>query len=283
MGSFEERRDNVINVFRMQMCVIWNRKSTIAMYVLMCGLVGMNFIANVKSYAGYNVWNMYHPMRLALLGDYSLLGFTFMQYFPFLVVVPAAFTFFYDRNCRENIIIETKTNRKVYYAGTMFAIFVTTFLLFTIPLFLEMMINCIAFPTEALGEQSNISLFENKELIENYLFSQLWILNSYVYTFLLIALFGTVAGILACFASVCSLMKVVRFRVLIFIPVYAVLYIITMLENVFRLDFSTNYFYYLRFFCSYRLNEWFYLGTIVMILICTSVMLFIKMRKDELG
>lgn len=45
----------MVNVFRMQMSVMWNRKSTIAMYVLMCGLVGANFIENIKNYAGYNV------------------------------------------------------------------------------------------------------------------------------------------------------------------------------------------------------------------------------------
>lgn len=273
----------MVNVFRMQMSVMWNRKSTIAMYILMCGLVGMNFIANVKSYAGYNVWNMYHPMRLAFLGDYGSYSLTFMQYFPFLVVVPAAFTYFSDRNCRENIIIETKTNRQAYYMGTMLAVFVTTFLVFAVPFLLEMVLNCIAFPIQALGDQSNVSMFENSSMIELYLFSELWVLNPFLYTFWMIVLFGIVAGILACFASVCSLMRIVRFRVLIFVPVYVLLQIIIMLEDVFKLDFSTHYFFYLKLFCSSRLNEWFYLGTCIVVLLLTGIMLFIKMRKDELG
>lgn len=273
----------MVNVFRMQMSVMWNRKSTIAMYVLMCGLVGANFITNVKNYAGYNVWNMYHPMRLALLGDYGSFSLSFMQYFPFLVVLPAAFTYFSDRNCRENIIIETKTNRKAYYTGTMLAVFATTFLVFAAPLFFEMILNCIAFPIQALGDQSNISMFENSSMIDGYLFSELWILNPFLYTFLMILLFGCVAGILACFASVCSLTIIVRFRVFIFIPVYVLLQIIIMLEDVFKLDFSTHYFFYLRFFCSYRNNELCYMGAIVVLLVLTSIMLFIKMRKDELG
>lgn len=271
------------NVFRMQMSVIWNRKSTLLLYLLMCGLVVLNFISNAKIYAGYNVWNMYHPMRLVVLGDYSFLSFAIMQYFPFLVVIPAAFAFFNDRNCREHIIIETKTNRKAYHCGTIAAIFVTTFLIFTVPLLGEMIINCIAFPVEALGDQSNISLFENEQIIELYLFSELWNFNPYVYTFLMIVLFGCVTGVLACFASVCSLVFDIRFRVLIFVPVYVLLYVVMMLEDVFKLDFSTNYFFYLRLFCSKICNEVFYIGFVVAVFLLTNVVLVVRMRKDELG
>ena len=271
------------NVFKMQMCVIRERKSTIFMYILMCGLVALNFIVNINEYAGYNVWNMYHPMRLVLLSDYSSLGFAFMQYIPFLLVVPAAFSFFNDRTCRENIIIEAKSNRKAYYIGTLLATFVTTFLIFTIPLLVELLLNCITFPLLALGEQSNISLFDNTSIIESYLFYGLWLYNPYLYTFLMILIFGVVCGIMACFAAAVSLIGRNQFKVMIFVPVYVLMYLVLLLELILNLDDSTNYFFYLRLFCVEKVNEWFILIFLVIVVFFIGVILINKIRKDELG
>ncbi len=273
----------MVNVLKMQLNVIFSRKSTIVMYILMCGLVIANFLGNVSTYAGYNYWNMYHPMRLVFLGDYSLLGFSFIQYYPFLVVIPAAFTYFSDKNSKELLFIQTRTDKKNYYIGTMIAIFITTFIVFTVPQLLELGLNSITFPLDALGEQSNQGLFENVDLIQHYLFYELWILNPYLYTFVMIILFGVVSGCLACFASVFSMLGFLKFRVLIFIPVYVLLYGISMLKELLSLDFETNYYFYLRFFCYADLNEVAYLSSILVILAISGVTVFFKMRRDELS
>ena len=275
----------MVNVIRMQMHVMFSRKSTICMYFVMYILMLINFFGNVIQYYEYDIWNMYHPMKLVFLGENSSLGFYFMQYYPFLVVMPAGFSYFTDKNSGELIFIETRTSKKNYYLGTMIATFATTFMIFTFPLFIEMILNCIAFPMEALGDQSNVQMFEPiyTEMIQGYLFSELWLFNPYIYTFAMIALFGVVSGILACFAAVVSMFGISKFKILLFVPVYALLYLLRIFKKSLNLEFTTNYFFYLRIFCVEHLNETVYVLLLAILVAVIGMMLFIKMRKDELS
>lgn len=255
------------------------------MYFIMYILMLINFFGNVIQYYGWDIWNMYHPMKLIFLGENSSLGFYFMQYYPFLVVLPAAFSYFSDRSSGELLFIETRTDMKKYYLGTMIATFATTFMIFTFPFFVEMILNGIAFPMEALGDPSNMQMFDPAytEIIQRYLFHELWLFHPYVYTFAMIALFGVATGIFACFATAISMFGSVKFKILVFIPVYVLLYVVSFLQKSFNLDFTTNYFFYLRIFCMERLSEGAYMFLLAVVVMLTGVLLWIKMRKDELG
>ena len=73
------------------------------------------------------------------------------------------------------------------------------------------------------------------------------------------------------------------FKILVFIPVYVLLYLVSFLQKSFSLDFSTNYFFYLRIFCIEHLNEGAYMSLLAVVVLLTGILLGIKMRKDELG
>ena len=275
----------MINVIRMQIYVIFKRKSTIFMYFFMYVLMLLNFTCNAFQYYGYDLYHMYSPLKMVFLGDFSPLGFYFMQYYPFLVIIPAAFTYFNDKSSNELIFIETRADKKSYYWGNIFATFITTFFIFTVPLLIEVILNCVAFPIEAVGDLTNMGMFEEvyQNVISRYLFSALWISNPYLYTVAMIVLFGSVSGILACFAAAISMLDCFKYKILIFIPVYVVLYAISAFQMMFQLKYTTNYFFYLRMFGCQEYNEFSYIFCVLAIVFCTIVLVYIKTRKDELS
>lgn len=56
-----------------------------AVFAVILGFVLANYLQNVFRYAGYDVIDMYHPMKLRLLvATDNPLGFYFMQLFHFL-------------------------------------------------------------------------------------------------------------------------------------------------------------------------------------------------------
>ena len=75
-----------------------------AVFAVILGFVLANYLQNVFRYAGYDVIDMYHPMKLRLLvATDNPLGFYFMQLFPFLAVIPASFVLLENRETRYEI------------------------------------------------------------------------------------------------------------------------------------------------------------------------------------
>ncbi len=104
-----------INSIRMQVNALVKRKNVAAVYFAMLILVLINYLGNVLKYRGSDLMTMVHPMKLVLLSDYSALGFYFMQYFPFVVIIPAAFSFISDKNSKEITYIRSRVGARNYY------------------------------------------------------------------------------------------------------------------------------------------------------------------------
>lgn len=95
------------NAVKMQIHVLFRRKSAIVMYFLMYALISLNFYENVSEYHGYNIYNMFNPLKLLLLSYYGKWGWYFAQYYPLLVVIPAAFSYYAGISSREIVFIQT--------------------------------------------------------------------------------------------------------------------------------------------------------------------------------
>jgi len=97
----------------MQMAVLLKRKSAIIMYFIFLLLVLKNYFGNIiKCYGKDSIIEMYHPMKLISLAEFSSVGFYFMQYFPLLVVIPAAFSFISDRNTSSFVFMQSRVGKK---------------------------------------------------------------------------------------------------------------------------------------------------------------------------
>ena len=79
---------------KVQSIIIFKQRLYIIGFFIIFTFVLVNYFNNIKIYNGYDVSQMIHPTKLSLLNTYGKIGFYFMQYFPFILVIPASFSFF---------------------------------------------------------------------------------------------------------------------------------------------------------------------------------------------
>lgn len=270
---------------RMQIKSILNHKE---IFIIMCILmlfVFVNYFTNIIKYNGKDITDMYFPMKLLLLSSGSgATNYYFMQYFPLLVIIPAGFSYVYDRDSKEIIYIQSRVGLKHYYIGKIISVFLVAFFVFTIPFIIEIIINCIAFPINATGDLSNANIYEKVyiELVGNYFFHNLYVIHPYIYTFLITLIFGLICGVLTVFVVAISMYNI-KFKILLFLPVYILLYGIGMIGHIVpSIKVSLSYFDYLSIYDCSRKSLIGYFLIIVLILLVSIVMIMTKSRKDSL-
>ena len=267
------------------MTVLLKRKSTIIMYFFMLFLVLYNFFKNIITYYGFDIMRLFHPMKVGIMSDYNAIGFYFTEFYPLLVIIPAAFSFLIDRNSKEFVFIQSRVGKRNYYWGKLISVFLITFLVFTIPLFIEFILNCVAFPLSATGDPTAASLYDLGYIdsVRRYFFSSLYIFSPYLYNLFFIIVFGTFSGILATFVTAISTFKFMKFRIMIFIPVYMLLYIFTVIGTTFKgISFSTNYFNYLRMYNGVNKSGLAYFVFMITALDLSFLIMTLKSRRDNL-
>lgn len=273
---------------KMQITTLFRKKSVIITYFLFLALVLWNYLNNIIQYHAYDIMQMFHPLKIVFLSDWSALSFYFAQCYPLIVIIPVAFSYLNDKNSKELIFIQSRVGKRNYFIGRFVSAFVVTFFVFTIPLLLEVVLNCISFPLSATGDPSNYTLYSSnyQELVGQYIFRDLWISHEYLYVIFLIFIFGLLSSTLATFALACSTFSFVKYKIFVFIPVYFLLYIVEIIGEWLQakgyIQFSTNYFYYLRLFSTPYKSGFAYLCFIFIILLATSIIVIYKIRKDEI-
>lgn len=276
----------MLKSIKMQTSVLLRKKSTAIVFFILVILVLINFYTNIKEFRGGDANTMIHPMRMLFLSDsFERNNVLFFQYFPLFVVVPSAFAYLCDKNSREIVFIQSRVGKKDYYIGKFVSCFIVTFLLYTIPFILEALLNCIAFPVESYGAVGIGSFFESDYIkhVNGYMWTTLWYFNSYLYTFLNILGIGFASAVLATFTLALSTFSIVKFKILLFIPVYALLYLMGTIEKIFKLDFTTSYYAYIGMFNSKQKSSLGLLLFLVTLIIITCIILFIDIRRDEIN
>lgn len=275
----------LLKSFKMQVKVLLERKTFFIMFFLMLGVVLINYSLNLLEYNGYDVIELCQPIELLTLSEKSgAVSYFFMQYYPLLVIIPAGFSFALDRDCREMVFIEARVGTKNYYFGKLLSTFFITFLVFTIPFLIELMLNCIAFPMNAIGDTLGNSSYSEIYIsnVKAYFLSELYIKQPYLYSLVMIIFFGFISGILAIFTVAISTFPI-NFKVLLFLPVYILCFGISMIQQIIKdCPISTHYFDYLRLFTTGNRS---YIGffTILFLLLYLSIHIIVyRSRQDYL-
>ena len=88
---------------------------------------------------------------MSILSSNSLVGAFFMAVFPILVVLPTSTLNIVDRGTRVDVAYRIRESKARYMLISYVAVFVTTFLIFTIPFFVELLLEIFTFGLEANG------------------------------------------------------------------------------------------------------------------------------------
>lgn len=273
----------LVHSVHMQLSGMLRKKTAVLTYLILLTFVMFNFFSNViQNYDLQYISQMYDPLKIITLSDWSVSGYFMMEFFPLLVVVPTACSYLTDRETRIKVYIESRTGKSYYWIGKFIAVFMTTFLIFTIPFLMEIILNCFCFSLSSMGDPSNFSYIQTIKNENQYFLSQLWLENRVLYVVVQTLIFGAVAAVLAVFNFAITLLPFFKYKIFTFFPIYILCYLILVMEKIAGTDYTMNYFQILRFFNLENKNYSVY-GLFLIVIFCFSLVLAgIKMKKDDL-
>ncbi len=275
----------LIRSIKMQYKIIVENKNYYVMFLAIFGYMLVNFFYNVFKYAGRDLVDMYHPMRLLLLANGGPYFYFFMLIYPIIVIIPASFSYINDQDVNEQIYIQSKTGIKNYYFGKLLATFLATFFIFTIPFLVEIILNSIAFPNDATGLLSNMSIYANTELesIHRLLLPELYTYSVVLYVIILTVIWGIVSGVIASFALAISIVITFKYKAFLFLPVYLLAYVLNAIQYILpQIDKTTFYFFYFDIFDTTRKSTMGYIISILIIAVSSIFLVMYKSNKDSL-
>ncbi len=278
------KKYGLISMIRYQWAVQIRRKETVAMFYIVSLFVFVNFAINVFENWGKDAMEMYHPMKLLLLGsDSGAAGFYFRQCYPLLASIPAGFSFWKDRMSGEVVLQVARANKRDYFWGKAAAVFLVSFCVFALPLLLEIILNCLAFSLQATGDASGGSIYDPYyiEMVKRYMFSGLYCWSPCAYAVVFVLIFGMVSGVLGVLTMAVSTFPI-RFRVILLMPAYFLLYGTGHVGKLLHLPFDTEYFLYLGMYSGGRLSAAAMFGLMAVLLVCSAGVIYTRVKEDLL-
>lgn len=240
----------MIQAIKSQVAFAMKQKAAILTFYLLLTLVLLNFTTNVFAFQGSDVIEMYHPAKMLVLSynriyynaDMTLL---LVQLYPVIVVCPAGFTLISEKNRKTDTLLIARMGSKKYYVSKVAASFIVTSLVFVIPPLIELVLNCISFPTAATGDFINLNQYNPRyvEMVSHYTFAELFKIDSYLYSVISTLFFGVFSGILGMFTVALSMILKVRYKIFLFLPVFVLLNISLYFSEIIKgVPFSVRWF-----------------------------------------
>lgn len=266
---------------KMQMSTILNSKSVIIVYFILLGAVFFNFYNNMGLFKNGDVTQMMDPYKLSSISTWTKVRFYLMQFYPLLLVFPTATFYFDDKNSQIDYYIQSRVGMRNYIFSKAVAVFIITFILFSFPFVMEVLIYSIVVPLSAQGDPSGFQYFQTIETNNLFFMSSLYYFNEVIYTIISILVFSLATSVLALFNFSLTTIKHFRFRVFTFFPIYLLFYIIIIISSYCKIRFTTNYFLILPIFSTPTVSNYilyfsFYLT--LFMLSCFFILLKIKRR-----
>ena len=265
------------------------KETLVVFYVLLIQVLG-NFISNVLTFQGIDIIQMYQPMKFLLL-SYNRINYNadatllFIQLYPILVVLPAGFALCKEQQSGQEVLMIARLGQLTYNFSKLIAAFCATMIVFTMPFMIELLLNCIAFPLTATGDMTNMDIYEPNyiQAVHRYLMSGLYIQSVYIYTIIGTLFMGIVSGILASFTVAFSSIVRVKYRIILFLPVFVLLYATIYLQNILPSWIPTIKWYdYLLLFNDEPKNYLFLITGLLALVFFSFIATLLSSRKEQL-
>lgn len=206
------------------------QKEALLTMILFLGMILINYLENVISFRGTDVSQMYQPMKLLLL-SYNRINYNanntllIVMLYPLLVSLPAGFSYIKEQQTKEEIFIMARIGKQKYMISKLGSAFFVTTIVFFVPFMTEIIMNCVSFPLCARGDLSNLSIYspEYADMVHNYWGYSVFLYSPVLYAVLGTLLFCVISGILATLTVAVSMITTVRYRVMLFLPVFLLL------------------------------------------------------------
>lgn len=212
---------------RTQIKLLLSQWGALLVFGLLLALALNNFVENVLEFQGTDALLMYHPAKLLSLSynrSYYMADtmMILVQLVPLLICIPAALSLSKEQHTGESVAMVARLGARTYLCSKITAVFVVTALVFSVPFFIELALNCISFPLKGTGDLGNGNIYapEYIKAAKNFLFYPIYRISPYLYTVVGILHFGLVMGLLAAATTTFSALVRVKFRVVLLLPVF---------------------------------------------------------------
>lgn len=206
--------------------VIAMKKPFYIIFTFLCFIVTVHYLYNVYKYYGTEVCNMYSFLEISVLGTNTEIFFYIGKLFPFISVLPVAIGVAGDQLNNIDMLWVNRCGIMKYYISRIIAVFFMTFIVFFLPLMLELMLNSISFPSQAHGNLYGRDIYsENYKTIERYLFFRLYYNYPVLYGIIMSSFFSGVAASLSVFTSAISCVYY-KYKAYLLLPAYLLVYLL---------------------------------------------------------
>lgn len=280
----------MIKIIKHQTLFMLRQNIALMVFYILLAIVFLNFGSNVLTFQGRDIIDMYHPAKMLVLSydqvyDNMDIMLLLIQLYPILIVCPAGFTLLSEKKRKTDCVLITRIGSIQYYLCKTIAAFFITMIVFTIPFLIEFGLNCVSFPLAASGDFVDLNCYSTDyiELTNNYMYSTLFHMNSYLYTFVGILFWGITSGIIGMFTVALSGIISFRFKILLFLPVYILLNIPAYMPQITdKLPFVVNWYNYIFLFDDHVKNNVFFISFLIILFIISIVCSVIKGIGDQL-
>lgn len=269
--------------FTAQFSEMIRKKTTVFTFFLLFIISMINFWVNmVTNYKMGDITQMYDTIKCITLSEHSTLGYYLIQFYPLIVVLPTACAYLTDRDTRMSIYIESRVDNKCYWYSKLLSVFVVTFVVFSVPFILELIISLMSFGTSPIGDPTNVEFLFMMENEQEYFLNNLFLNNKVIYVIVMIMMFGIVSGILAVFNFSVVSLPFFKYKIFAFFPIYVLLYIISFVEKVLRKPYTFNYNFILKIFPVKEMNYPVYLMFFAFLIMVSLLLIKIKIKRNEI-
>lgn len=272
-----------------QLSQIMQQRMTQILLALLTCFVGYNYIGNVLTFQGKDVLDMYQPMKILSL-SYNRAGYNetntmlFVQLYPLLVACPAGLALAREKQLKLNSLIETRVGRFQYNLSKVTAVFLATTIVFSLPFFIEIVLNILAFPLDAPMDMCYPYYYSTQyiDAVNSYWFSGLFLFSPCLYAVVMTVLFGAFSGLIAAMVAAFSSLFPVKFRVLYVILPFVLLNCTDYLHHIFGNQVTYSWHEYVLLFGEGNRSGAGFVAVLVIMLAFTLTAVVISGKKDSL-
>lgn len=271
-----------------QTAFLLKKREAVCVFYVLFIMVIINFIGNVLYFQGWDIVEMYQPMKILLLSyNRTNLNATntllLIQLYPLLVVCPAGFSLAKEYQFNIQVYLISRLGNFKYQVSKYLSVFLTIMIVFTVPFLIEIILNCISFPLSATGDLSNLSSYDRAYMngIDHYFMKNIYLYSPCLYAVVGTLFFGAVSGVFGIFTVAVSSIKKVKYNVFLFLPVFVVLNFSTILGGRFPPNTTSIKWYdYLLIFNDEVKDIRFLVMVLLAFILFSIVAVCISSRKD---
>lgn len=120
-----------------------------------------------------------------------------------------------------------------YQISKYLSVFFTTMIIFTVPFLLEILLNCLSFPLAVTGDFIGGSMYGDayRMGVNHYFMKNIYLCSPYLYAIIGTLFWGAASGLLGVFTAAVSSLIRVKYNVFLFLPVFVMLNLSTILAR----------------------------------------------------